>query len=90
MKTYNSTTLLNKTLVDQLFNEGGEHTYQYTCKYGKTRFTPFYVIKNEYGKNTIVFRINGCKYEEEHFWYNQLSSKVLVKIITKNFSGGVV
>jgi hypothetical protein len=79
MKTYHSGNLVNETLLEQLCNEGGEHTYSYICKYEKQRFVPFYVVKNKYGKNTIVFRRNGRKYEQEHFWYNQLSSKVLVE-----------
>lgn len=82
MKTYNSTELLKQELLDELYNEGGEYTYTYTCKYNKKRFVPFWIVKNKYGINTIVFNTNGRKYEQEHFWYNQLSSKVLCKYVS--------
>jgi hypothetical protein len=78
MTTYNNTELLKTDLLNELFNQGGEHTYTYTCKYGKKRVVMFYVVKNEYGRNRIIFKRSKRKYEIEHFSYNQLSSKQLV------------
>lgn len=72
--TYNS-----QELLETLCNQGGTYFLDYTCKYGKQRSVAFYVKKNEYGKNTIHFKRNGRKYEQEYLCYNTLTSKVLCK-----------
>lgn len=77
MTTYNINQLTNKDLVESLYQQGGNYTLSYSCKYGKPRTLEFYVTRNDYGVNVVVFTGINYKYEMEYLTYNSFTSRFM-------------